>query len=221
MKSLKEILSIVILGSLAFISGCTILETDTAKWASLKEPRIKPLSENEWTAEAREVITPYKMPGGSYPNILTTLANHPKFMEKYLGAGNYFARETTLPPREREILILRTGWLCRSEFEFGWHTLSGKSLGLSDEEIRRITKGPNAPGWDPFEATLILAADELHYNTFVTDATWNDLAKRYNRQQLMDLVGTVGQYAYTAMFLNSFGVQLDPGVPGFPEGKDK
>jgi len=126
-------------------------------------------------------------------------------------------RESTLPPRDREILILRIGWLCRSEYEFGQHTLVGKSAGLTPEEITRITKGPNAPGWDPFDATLIRAVDELQSDAFITDATWNALAKRYNQQQLMDVVMTVGQYNLVSMLLNTFGVQLDQGVPGFPK----
>jgi 4-carboxymuconolactone decarboxylase len=68
---------------------------------------------------------------------------------------------------------------------------------------------------------LLQAADELHADAFITDATWNALAKRYNQQQLMDVVATVGQYNLVSMFLNSFGVQLDKGVPGFPIAKDK
>ena len=113
------------------------------------------------------------------------------------------------------------GGFARSEYEFGQHTLFGKSAGLTDEEIKRITEGPKVPAWDPFDATLLQAVDELHADAFITDATWNALAKRYNKQQLMDVVATVGHYNLVSMFLNSFGVQLDEGVPGFPKGKDK
>jgi 4-carboxymuconolactone decarboxylase len=221
MKSLKRILSAIILGGLIFVIGCATTGKGGGERAQLKEPRIKPLGESAWTADQQKLIIKYKMPDGHFPNILTTLANHPKFLDKYLVMADYIAKESTLPPREREILILRTGWLCRSEFEMGWHTLIGKSAGLTNEEIKRIAKGPKAVGWNSFEATLILAADELYYNTFITDATWNALAKRYNQQQLMDLVFTAGQYNFIAMFLNSFGVQLDEGVPKFPGKDDK
>jgi alkylhydroperoxidase family enzyme len=61
----------------------------------------------------------------------------------------------------------------------------------------------------------------LIWTDLITDATWNALAKRYTQQQLMDVVATVGQYNLVSMFLNSFGVQLDKGVPGFPTAKDK
>ena len=154
-------------------------------------------------------------------NIFATIARHPKMMQGWLPFIFYVLRESTLPPRDREILILRIGWLCRSEYEFGQHTLMGKSAGLSSEEISRITEGPNAPGWDPFEATLLRAADELHSDAFITEATWDALAKRYDEKQLMDLIMTVGQYNMVSMVLNTPGVQLDEGVPGFPRGKDK
>jgi 4-carboxymuconolactone decarboxylase len=68
---------------------------------------------------------------------------------------------------------------------------------------------------------LLRAADELYHDAFISDATWNALAKRYDQQQLMDVVFTVGAYDMTAMFLNSFGVQLDQGVPRFSKGKYK
>jgi len=35
-------------------------------------------------------------------------------------------------------------------------------VGLTEEEIRRTTERPDAAGWDPFEAMLLRAADELH-----------------------------------------------------------
>jgi alkylhydroperoxidase family enzyme len=187
----------------------------------LKEPRIKPLAQSEWNAEQQRILNPWKRPDGSVVNVFTTMANHPKFMDSWNPFGLYILRESTLPPREREILILRMGWLCRSEYEFGRHRIVGRSVGLTDEEINRIMEGPKAAGWDAFDATLLRATDELYYDAFITDATWNALAKRYNQQQLVDVVATVGLYSLVSMLLNSFGVQLEEGVPGFPKGKDK
>ena len=60
-----------------------------------------------------------------------------------------------------------------------------------------------------------LATDELHADAHVSDATWQGLARHFNTQQLMDIVFTVGQYNLVSMALNSFGVQADPGLPGF------
>jgi 4-carboxymuconolactone decarboxylase len=78
-----------------------------------------------------------------------------------------------------------------------------------------VSSGPDAPGWAPFDATLLRATDELHKDAFISDATWAALSQRYNTQQLMDVVFTVGQYNLVSMALNTFGVQLDKGVKGF------
>ena len=86
---------------------------------------------------------------------------------------------------------------------------------ITDEEIARVQAGPDAAGWDPFEATLLRAADELHADAKISDATWAALAERYDTEQLLDTVFTVGQYHTVAFALNSCGVQLDAGVPGF------
>jgi 4-carboxymuconolactone decarboxylase len=207
---------VIVFGVLFCLMGCATMQKGDER-VRLKEPRIKPLPESQANAEAMKLINSRRKPDGTVMNLYTTLANHPKMGERWLTFASYILRESTLPARDREILILRIGWLCRSEYEFAQHTRVGKSAGLKDEEIKRITLGANASGWDPFDATLIRAADELHADAFITDATWNALAKRYNQQQLMDVVMTVGNYNLVSMLLNTFGVQLESGVAGFPK----
>ncbi len=216
MRVPRGVLAIIVIGILFCVGGCATTQKSDER-VRLREPRIKPVVEPQINAEQKKLLDSRRRPDGTVMNLYTTLANHPKMGEKWLTFAGYILRESTLPPRDREILILRIGWLCRAEYEFGQHTLVGQSVGLKPEEIKRITLGANAPGWDPFEATLIRAADELHVDAFITDATWNALAKRYNTQQLMDVVMTVGNYNLVSMLLNTFGVQLDPGVPSFPK----
>jgi 4-carboxymuconolactone decarboxylase len=184
----------------------------------LKEPRLKPLAQSEWTEEQQKILAPL-IRDGNVLNVYSTMVRHPKMTEKWLSFASYILRRSTLPARDREILILRIGWLCRSEYEFGQHTLLGIASGLSPEEVIRITEGPDAPGWEPFDAALLRAADELHADSFISEDTWKALANRYDEKQLMDAVMTVGQYHLVSMLLNTFGVQPDPGIPGFPDRK--
>jgi 4-carboxymuconolactone decarboxylase len=181
----------------------------------LSQPRIAPLNEAEWTDEQRQVLEPVYKEGRVY-NVRATLARHWPASKKFGVWGYHVMGDTsTLLPRERELLILRTGWLCQAEYEWGQHVIYGKAAGLTDTEIARIKDGPDAAGWEPFDATLLRAADELHGDAFISDATWAALGKRYRTEQLMDVVFTVGQYTLVCMALNSFGVQLDKGVKGF------
>ena len=181
-------------------------------------PRVPPLPQAEWDDEVRELLQVTGM-GGRVLNIFQTLARHPKLLKRWLVFGNHVLFKSTISPRERELLILRTGWNCRAEYEWGQHVLIGKQVGITDEEIERITRGPDAPGWDPFDATLLRAADELHRDSRIGDATWSALSARYDTQQMIDVVFAVGQYTMVSMALNSLGVQLDEGIAGFPRSR--
>jgi alkylhydroperoxidase family enzyme len=125
--------------------------------------------------------------------------------------------DSTLPPRERELVMLRIGWLCQAAYEWSHHSVLGIEAGLTQDELLRIIQGPDAEGWSQFDRTLLRAVDELHEDSFIADDTWEALAERYDTRQLMDLVFTVGQYNLVSMALNSFGVQLDEGREGFPQ----
>jgi alkylhydroperoxidase family enzyme len=181
----------------------------------LSKARIQPLTESEWTPEQRETLEARHKEGIVY-NVMGTLAQHWEASKKFnVWAFHVMGDTQTIVPRERELLILRIGWLCQAEYEWGQHVLFGREAGLTEEEIARIKKGPDDPGWDAFDAHLLRAADELHSDALISDATWAALSERYSTQQLMDVVFTVGQYNMVSMALNTFGVQLDKGVKGF------
>jgi alkylhydroperoxidase family enzyme len=180
----------------------------------LNRPRIEPLGAEQWDAETRDLLARSQMQGRVL-NIFSTLAHHPKLLKRWMVFAGHILGKSSLPAREREILILRIGWLCRAEYEWGQHVIIARQAGLTDVEIERIKAGPDAAGWGPFDATLLRSVDELHAQAIISDATWQALSERYDTQQLIDLVFTVGQYNLVAMALNTLGVQLDEGIPGF------
>ena len=149
-------------------------------------------------------------------NIFRTLAHHPKLMRRWLVFGAHVLAKSTLPPRERELAILRIGWRCGSEYEWGQHAAIGRATGLRDDEILRIAKGPDAAGWSAFDVAILRAVDELHDDSFLSDASWNALSAQWSTEQVIDFIFAVGQYTLVSMALNSLGVQLDAGIEGFP-----
>jgi alkylhydroperoxidase family enzyme len=181
----------------------------------LKEPRISPLPSEQVPEDLRKYTG--SRPGQPVLNIYRTVARHEKLAKRWLVFGTHVMAKNSLDARSRELVILRTGYLCKSEYEWGQHVRLARAAGLSADEIRRIAAGPDAPGWDPFEATLLRAADELHGDQFITEATWQALSARYGEQELLDLIFTIGQYTLVSMALNSLGVQLEEGTPGFAE----
>ena len=180
----------------------------------LKQSRVKALNEQEWDTEAQELLAPFVKQGRVF-NIFRTLANHPALAKRWMVFANHILGKSTLSVRDRELLILRIGWLCQAGYEWGQHVQIARQAGMSDEEIRSARTGPDTAGLSALDKLLLQATDELHADAFISDTTWQGLQQHYNTQQLMDLVFTVGQYNLVCMALNSFGVQLDEGLPGW------
>ena len=123
---------------------------------------------------------------------------------------------STLSARDRELATIRIAWLRRAEYEWAQHVRMARRIGLPEEEIDAIMAGPDSPVWGPRDAALLRSVDEIAADRVVSDQTWKQLSEHLDRKQLMDLVFTVGCYDLLAMAFKTFGLELDPGLPGFP-----
>ena len=149
-------------------------------------------------------------------NIFRTLARNQPLYKAFLALGGHLIGGGAVPAREREIVILRVGWRAGSEYEFGQHTVLGASAGLDDDEIRRLTE-PDADGWAADDRALVQMVDELCGDDFVSTATWQALRSRWRDEELLELLVLAGYYRLVSGMLNSAGVALEPGTPGWPE----
>ena len=179
-------------------------------------PRIDPVTEP--TGELAEILEGALTFDGEPLNIFGVLGHHPKLLKRFNLLGGFLLNKGLVPERERELVILRVGWNARAVYEFGQHTVIGKRCGLSDAEIEALTKPGGEHDWSDGDADLIAMADELAADDCVSDATWARLAERWSDAELVELLVTAGFYRLVSGFLNSAGVQLDEGVPGFPSG---
>lgn len=150
-------------------------------------------------------------------NIFATVAHHRALAKASWHLGGFLLTEGTLPARERELVILRTGWRCGSEYEFGQHTVIGRSAGLSDDEIERLADAGSG-AWEEGDRALVAFVDELCGTECVSDATWQALRTRWSDAELLELLMLAGFYRMVSGLLISVGVALEPGTPGWPEG---
>ena len=150
-------------------------------------------------------------------NIFRTLARNKPLYKGFLGLGGHLLGGTGLPAREREIVILRTGFRAGSEYEFGQHTRIGSGAGLTDAEIARLADAGDGE-WAEDDAALVAMVDELCSDDVVTDPTWSRLSSRWDDEQLLELLVLAGYYRLVSGLLNSVGVALEPETPGWPNG---
>ena len=170
------------------------------------EPRIRPIAGTVLTDEQRALEKTYAGAFGAGADFRTLLV-HPELVKGVLPFANYVLAESSLTPRHRELLILRTAALTRSDFLWSKHQALAETAGLSKGERTRVVGGAGSDGWTPFEAALLRAADELHDDSFISAATWTTLAGRFGVHELMDVAFTVAEITMLATTLNSVGVE--------------
>ena len=183
-------------------------------------PRIDPLPDGEIAEAAMVAIDKIRTMNDialdtPVPEFFATVGKHPELLAAFLDFGIRFLGDTALPDRQRELAILRTGWLCGAPFEWGEHVLIAREdAAISAEEIEWIVTGSAAPGWDELDRAMLKACEELHAEAMISDATWEVLARHLTDQQLIELPVLAGQYHKVAFVQNSLRFRLREGNPG-------
>jgi 4-carboxymuconolactone decarboxylase len=198
-------------GAPAACSALVLLVTLAPQGPSRPGPRMAPVADSQRTDEQRAIAVQFASVG--MPNAVGTYLNHPALAKAILPYEHYVWNDSTLPSRHRDLLNMRTVWLTRSEYLWAHRVAAVRRTGLSNEDLRRVAQGPDAAGWDPFEAAVLRAADELHVDSFVSDATWQALSARYDTNQMIDLVYSAGEVTMEAGAINSLGVEIEADVP--------
>jgi alkylhydroperoxidase family enzyme len=164
--------------------------------------RIPPLAPEEFTAEQKALVGEWH-----HLNFSRVLVQHPSIYRIFLPFIDKVIRGSNLPPRDREILCLRTLALGNDVYEAHHHVTIARKAGMTEDEIEAARTG--GAGLGPFDQCLMRAAEEIVRDQFVSDPTWACLAERYSREQLMETVFVVGCYTIMATITRSFGMELE------------
>ena len=170
------------------------------------QPRVSPLEPTQRTEEQRELLA--GIWGDDVPNLFSTVARHPTLFRAWMPFCMQLLAHSVFPPRERELLIIRTASLCGSVYELEHHLRLGAEVGLSDRDLAALT-GVGPPDWALREQLLVAATDELHANHAISDATWRGLSALLTTEQLIELPMLVGHYVLVGGTLRSLGVPLE------------
>ena len=210
-KKLYSFKYLLVLTLLLVIARSSAQSTGTPP---LSSPRIDRV-EKPYTAAEAAILSPRER-NGEVLGVWSTCANAPRLCNAWLEFTDYLLRESSLPIRDRELLILRIGYLNQGAYEWAAHRGLALSVGISEDELKDITIGSSADSWSEWDSALLKAAEELHEAALVSEETWATLSRQYDKRQMMEVIFTVGQYNLVAMYLNSLGVQFEEDWIGFP-----
>jgi alkylhydroperoxidase family enzyme len=193
---------------LLFLAALLIPAVVSAQGAS--GPRIVPVPEAQRTDEQKAIAAEFAP--NAMPNAVGTLLTYPALARRIFTHDRYITAESTLTPRHRALLGLRAAWLARAGYMWAHRATRARRTGLTDADLRRIAQGPDAPGWDPFEAALLRSADELHIDSFISDDSWKTLSARFDLPQMIDTIDTTAETTMYSGLFNSLGIEIEPGI---------
>lgn len=176
-------------------------------------PRLEPLDGSALGARELAVIDRLREitahpPGTPVHPFFSTLARQPEFFEAYMHLGITAMVSAALPPRARELIILRTGWLCGAPYQFGEHVVTARKIGFTAEDVERVKQGSTAEGWGDADRAILRATEELHAEAMISDATWSALAAWLSPREMIELMMIAGHYHTTAFIQNSLRFRL-------------
>jgi 4-carboxymuconolactone decarboxylase len=171
--------------------------------------RIAPLPRDEFPPEATALALLVRDALGYtediIPDYFATMFRHPLLYRLQMEAGAILLGSGAIPPRERELAVLRVAWLCGAPYEWSSHVDIGRTLGL------------NAEGWSDHERAILRGVEELVGDHMLSDATWAALARSWDEPQLIEFPALVGNYITIALIQNSLRIRLNEGSLGLME----
>ncbi len=177
-------------------------------------PRIAALEDSEMSGEARAIVDAVRAsagagPAAEVPDYMRTIAKHPGMFKSQMDTGKLFFNGL-IPPRQRELAVLRIGWLAGAPYEWGEHVKIAQRYGVTPEEIERAIVGSSAPGWGEHDAAILRGVEELIGDFAIGGETWAILAKSWDEAQMLEFPAMVGQYVAIAFIQNSYRARLAP-----------
>jgi 4-carboxymuconolactone decarboxylase len=183
-----------------------------------KPQRIEPLEPEDFDDDARALVISVRESLGIkehsvMPEAFATMLKHPALYRRQMDMGVQLLGKGELNPRERELAVLRVGWLCRAPYEWCQHVDIAKRYGVTAEEVERATRGSSAPGWTEHEAAIVRGVEEL----LGDQSIWDVLARTWTERQLLEFLAVVGYYVSIAYSQNALRMRLMPGKKGLRE----
>ena len=176
--------------------------------------RLRPLNE-PFSTEVAALLDAYPRQDGYLLSLFRTFANSPRFLKK--GVGNFLDKESPLPVRVREIVILRVTANYRCEYEWGIHVaIFASHAGLDEAQVNAtIADDAISGGWSEPESRLINAVDQFCENGRMDSETQANFQLDWSLEQQLEIIAIIGAYHTVSMVANTAALPLEQFAASF------
>ncbi|MDT8318764.1 MAG: peroxidase-related enzyme [bacterium] len=173
--------------------------------------RINALDYDNAEAEAAAVLKEIEKAFGMVPNLFRTYAHHAPLLKANWDKVKAVMMQGNLQRKVKETIAVLVAKDNSCAYCIAAHTAALKSIGISDEEIRRIEEDPDKADFSEKEKALIRFARKANKEPLgITDEEFSALrASGASASEIIEALGVMEVFTSFNKFLDSLQVALD------------
>lgn len=144
-------------------------------------------------------------------NLYRALANHPALVGAWTEFANSIRNESHTPRALRELMILRSGQLQRSEYEWAQHLKMARKAGVREAQIAALAQWRDSSEFDARERAALELCEAVTAGK-VSDAVYANVMREFNTTEYVELSLTAAFYAMVGRMLDAMQVELEDDV---------
>ena len=148
---------------------------------------------------------------GKPVNLYRALGNHPALAAAWTEFANAIRHDSKTPRALREIMILRTAQIARSEYEWAHHLRMARKAEVSEAKIAALPSWRTSGEFSARERAA-LALTEAVMACNVSDEVHAEVKRHFSDAEFVELSLTAGFYAMVSRMLDAMRVEMDPDV---------
>ena len=171
--------------------------------------RVTMLEIDQVSGELQDRFQKMEERGFEVLNLFRVMAHSPAVGLDFLRLGNSILFKGSVPPRLRELAILRVGNLANASYEWAQHVPIGRRAGLSKAQIDAIPNWHDSDLFDEQEKAVLRYTDEVAETIRATDDTFQKIKNYFTDEQIVELTTTIGFYGMVSRILETLQVELE------------
>ena len=151
--------------------------------------------------------------GGKLINLYRLLLNSPTIASAWLAFNSAVRFETALDAGVRELVILRVSILNGADYQVRIHGGAAYAVkaGLSGEQVAALADWQNKLElFTPLQRAVLAYIDAMTKSIEVTDAIYNEFARHFSTQQILEVTVLAGAYNMHTRVARALQLDIEP-----------
>jgi alkylhydroperoxidase family enzyme len=150
--------------------------------------------------------------GVTQVNLYRALAHAPDLLRAWIEFAWELRGHDRTSRRLRELMILRTALLHRSEYEWHQHARMAREAGVSDDEIDMLASWQTADIYSPADRAALALTDAIVAGA-VPHSVSVEIDRHFDYTQRIELTVTAAFYSMVPRILDALGVPIEGHEP--------